>query len=212
MSGAATMSPQDFAATTGVSRETLARLEAYGELLRKWQRRINLVAPDTLPDLWRRHMLDSAQLFPLLPPGPGAVLDLGAGAGFPGLVLAAMGAAPVHLVESDARKAAFLREAARVMGVAVTVHNRRIEDVAPFAVRAVVARALAPLPRLLQLAAPFLAQGGVALFPKGARVDEELTAAHEGWNISLERVPSQTDATGVILRIEGIQRRGSEHS
>ncbi len=207
MSGGA-LTPAAFAAAAGVSRETRHRLEAYAALLARWQRRINLVAADSLPDLWRRHMLDSAQLYPLLPPGEGPVVDLGSGAGFPALVLAAMGAAPVHLVEADARKAAFLREAARVMGVAVTVHNRRIEALAPFAARAVTARALAPLPRLLALAAPFLAAGGVALFPKGARVEEELTAAREEWMMCLERIPSQTDSAGVILRIKGIERRG----
>src|SRR5437588_12718613 len=107
------LSPAEFAAATGVSRETLARLDAYAELLRQWSPRINLVAASTLDDLWRRHVLDSAQLFPLLPPGAHSLIDLGSGAGFPGLVLAILGVPAVELIESDARKCAFLREAAR---------------------------------------------------------------------------------------------------
>jgi 16S rRNA (guanine527-N7)-methyltransferase len=183
----------------------MERLQAYAELLVKWQPRINLVGPDTVPELWRRHFFDSAQLMPLV----GAVrrvVDLGSGAGFPGLVLAVMGASDVHLIESDARKCAFLREAARVAATAVTVHNRRIEQVAPLAADLVTARALAPLPRLLEWAAPHLGEGGRCLFLKGKGSEDELTAAAKDWNIAVERVPSLSDPSGVILHLREVYR------
>jgi 16S rRNA (guanine527-N7)-methyltransferase len=139
------MTPAEFAAETGVSRETLARLEAYAALLLAWNRRVNLVGRGTEEDLWRRHMLDSAQLHPLIPAGARTLVDLGSGAGFPGLVLAILGGPHVHLVESDQRKAVFLREAARVTGAAAMVHAIRIEAAPPLAADIVTARALAPL-------------------------------------------------------------------
>ena len=138
------MGPIEFQAKSGVSRETLERLTIYADLLVKWQAKINLVGPETLADLWSRHMLDSAQLFPLIRPDAKRLVDLGSGAGFPGLVLGVMGAPDVHLVESDARKCAFLREAARLTGTTVTIHNKRIEQVAPLGADVVTARALAP--------------------------------------------------------------------
>lgn len=190
----------------GVSRETLSRLESYAELLRKWQDRINLVSGATLPDLWRRHMLDSGQLFRHLPAGTAVLVDLGSGAGFPGLVLAAMGVPAVHLIESDARKCAFLREAARVMGLSsVTIHNRRIEQVAPFAADVVTSRALAPLSQLLNYAFPFL-QNGEALFLKGRGGEDELTAAAKEWNMAIERLTSLSDPEGLILRLSEVTR------
>lgn len=191
------------------------RLERYAALLEKWNRAINLVARGSLADVWRRHMLDSAQLWPLLPPPQGRprrILDLGSGAGFPGLVLAIMGASDgdveVHLVEADKKKAAFLREAARIVEAPVTLHVQRIESLAPFPVDAVTARACAPLPRLLDYAAPFLRQyqsgepAPVGLFLKGRDVDRELTEAREKWKMETELLPSRTDAAAKILRIQ----------
>jgi 16S rRNA (guanine527-N7)-methyltransferase len=203
----------------------MERLERYAALLEKWNRAINLVARGSLTDPWRRHMLDSAQLWPLLtspqvrapqvraPLGrPRRILDLGSGAGFPGLVLAIMGTAEgdaeVHLVEVDNKKAAFLREAARIAEAPVILHVQRIESLAPFPVDVVTARACAPLPRLLDYAAPFLRkyQPGepppVGLFLKGRDVDRELTEAREKWNIEAELLPSRTDAAAKILRIQ----------
>lgn len=191
---------------TDVSRETLDRLAAYEAVLRKWQPKINLVGPSTLPDLWRRHFLDSAQLFPLLPEGTRVLVDLGSGAGFPGLVLAILGVPEVHLIESDSRKAAFLREAARVAGVAVTVHNKRIEAVAGIAADVVTARALAPLSDLLGWSHPFLGSRGTALFLKGQTLDDELTATTGSWSMHTERFASRTDPTGTIVRMDGIDR------
>ena len=118
-----------------VSRETLAKFDAYAELLEKWQKRINLVSGKTLPELWTRHFLDSAQLYKSLPSGCNTLVDMGSGAGLPGLVMAIMGVPDVHMIESDSRKVAFLREAARGAGAKVTLHNERIEDVAPFPAR-----------------------------------------------------------------------------
>ncbi len=209
------LSAEAFRAAADVSRETLDRLERYAALLEKWNRAINLVARGGLADLWRRHMLDSAQLWTLLPQPQGRpcrILDLGSGAGFPGLVLAIMGAseggAEVHLVEVDAKKAAFLREAARITEAPVTLHIQRIESLAPFPVDAVTARACAPLPRLLDYAAPFLRQQQpgepppVGLFLKGRDVDGELTEARKKWKMQVELVPSRTDAAAKIVRIQ----------
>ncbi len=215
---AAPLTPEAFAAAVPVSRETLARLEAHVEALLKFQKAVNLVGAETLTDPWRRHVLDSAQLFPLLPPAPAGrpqvLLDLGAGAGFPGLVLAALAAGAgralaAHLVEADARKAAFLREAARRMKLAVTVHNRRLESLAPFPADVITARAFAPLARLLARAAPFAGPGQpgpVLLLLKGRGAEEELTAAREGWKMRVERFPSITDPGAVVLRIEDLSR------
>lgn len=195
-----------FQCATGVSRETLERFTAYEVVLRKWQKSINLVGPKTLDDVWGRHFLDSAQLHPLLPEGARVMVDLGSGAGFPGLVLAILGVPEVHLIESDARKAAFLREAARATGVSVTVHNRRIEAVEPFAADAVTARALAPLEDLLSWGHPFLGAAGTAVFLKGQNVEDELTATTKYWKMRVERFDSVTDPTGTILRLSGIAR------
>jgi len=205
------LTPEGFAAATDVSRETLARLEAYAVLLTQWQAAINLVGGDTLTDPWRRHMLDSAQLVPFLPAGAGAITDLGSGAGFPGLVVAIMTGRPVHLVESTGKKAAFLREAIRLTGAPATVHRGRIEHQDPWPGGVVTARALAPLTVLLDYAAPFLeaaGNGAVCLFLKGARAGEELTEASKSWRMTAERFQSATDPTGVILRIGDIARDG----
>ncbi|MCW2235528.1 16S rRNA (guanine(527)-N(7))-methyltransferase RsmG [Azospirillum canadense] len=195
-----------FQAETGVSRETFDRLAAYEATLRRWQPKINLVGPSTLPDAWRRHFLDSAQLFPLIPESARVLVDLGSGAGFPGLVLAIMGVAEVHLVESDARKCAFLREAARASNAKVTVHNKRIEAVTGMEADVVTARALAPLSDLLAWAHPFIGNRGIAVFPKGQNVAEELTDTTKYWKMRTERFDSRTDPTGTILRVSGIDR------
>ena len=200
------MGPTEFQTKSGVSRETLDRLTAYADLLVKWQARINLIGPETLPDLWSRHFLDSAQLFALIPPTARRLVDLGSGAGFPGLVLAVMGAPDVHLVESDSRKCAFLREAARITGATVTVINKRIEQAPPLAADVVTARALAPLVKLLDWAAPHLAAQGQCLFLKGRGVDDELTATAKEWNIAVDRIPSLTDPAGFVLQLREVSR------
>lgn len=198
--------PEDFAAATGVSRETIERLSAYAALLVKWQARINLVSASTLDDLWRRHMLDSAQLLPLLAEGAASLVDLGSGAGFPGLVLAILGIPEVHLIESDQRKCVFLGEAARAAGAKPVIHNKRIEQVEGLSAGAVTARACAPLDQLLTYAQRFLWHDGKALFLKGASAEEELAAAGKNWQMEVERFPSASDPTGCILRIGQVRR------
>lgn len=216
------MTPDEFARAADVSRETLAHLIVYKELLEKWQRRINLVGPATLPDIWNRHFLDSAQLLPLIQAalkgrrGPATLVDLGSGAGFPGLVLAlvARGAGQplaTHLLESDRRKAAFLAEICRATGLAraVTIHAERIEALPPGRLppaEIVTARALAPLQDLLQFAAPLLAPHGIGLFLKGAKAADELTHAAKHWTMRVEHIPSQTDRSGTILRVAALAR------
>jgi len=194
-----------------VSRETAARLDALVERLLRWQPAINLVAPSTLPDLWTRHIADSLQLWPLAPAQAGSWVDLGSGAGFPGLVIAALAAdrrpaLTVSLVESDARKCAFLAEAARAMDVLVDIQHRRIEAEAPRRHAVLTARALAPLDRLCGFAITHLAEGGLALFPKGAGVDAELTAAARSWQYQVSRTPSRTDPGGTVLTVTELRR------
>lgn len=204
--GGPSYGPEAFQKDTDVSRETLERLKAYADLLMVWNKKINLVGPATVPDLWTRHMLDSAQLFPLIPAGTRTLLDLGSGAGFPGLVLAIMGVPGVHLAESDQRKCAFLREAARIAQAPVTVLAKRIEEVSPFPADVVTARALAPLAELLDWSAPFLGENSLCIFPKGQNVEVELTQAYKRWRITVDRRPSRTDPRGTIVCIGEVRR------
>ncbi|MBT3237439.1 MAG: 16S rRNA (guanine(527)-N(7))-methyltransferase RsmG [Rhodospirillaceae bacterium] len=203
----------DFKQLTGVTDETLARLQAYADVLEKWQKKINLVGSKTLPDLWRRHMLDSAQLFAHLPEGPDemVIVDMGSGAGFPGLVLAAMSGVDVsiHLIESDARKCAFLAEAARVMDVTpkTHIHADRIEAVEGLVADVVTARALTALGDLLGYAQPFLKPSTTCLFPKGKTADDELTLAANNWKMSTTEIPSLSDPSGTILKLEAVSAR-----
>ncbi len=196
-----------FAEATGVSRETLRRLEGFAALLTKWQRAINLVSPESLSDLWRRHMLDSAVLHPLIPKTAETLADLGSGAGFPGMVLAIMGGPRVYLIESDSRKCAFLSEAARLFAPGrVTVHRGRIESVPRCRVDVVTARAVAELSKLLAYAQPWLKPDGICLFHKGQQVEDELTVAAQTWTMRVERLPNLADLSGTILRIKGLAR------
>ena len=191
-----------------VSRETLELLKIYADLLAKWQKRINLVAPSTLPDLWRRHMLDSAQLSHYIPDQPGPLLDLGSGAGFPGLVLALLGRPNIHLVERNAEKCVFLGEVARLTETSVTIHHCSIENLQKenFA-RFITARAVAPLPKLLDLAAPLLAKKGECFFLKGKKARQELTESRKKWKMTVKTYPSLTDPSGTLLKIGGLGRR-----
>jgi 16S rRNA (guanine527-N7)-methyltransferase len=200
------LSAQGFAEIFPVSRETLSRLEAYAALLTQWSARINLVGRDTLGDLWRRHILDSAQLWQFAPEPARSVIDLGSGAGFPGLVLAILGVPGVELVEADSRKAAFLREAARVAEAEATIRPCRISAVPAHPVDVVTARALAPLDRLLDLARPFVGPDTVCLFPKGERAAEELTLARKRWTMAASLHQSIADPRGVVLRLHQVVR------
>jgi 16S rRNA (guanine527-N7)-methyltransferase len=191
---------EDFARETNVSRETLARLKAYADLLVDWNARHNLVARGTLPDLWRRHFWDSAQLAPLIPDSARSLADLGSGAGFPGLVLAAMRPdLAVTLHEATTKKCDFLKAAAERMGLTVAIRNARIEDLPPTPHDVVTARALAPLPLLLSYAQRLTGPSGVCLFLKGQNLGSELTEAHKSWKMETSQIPSLTDPSGAIL-------------
>lgn len=204
--------PESFQQAFAVSRETADRLTKYEALLRQWQKAVNLVAPGTIPDIWHRHFADSAQLARLVPDAAESLVDLGSGAGFPGLVLAIMlterGRMRIKLVESDTRKAAFLREAARQTGVPVDILATRIENAETQRkvgqVDVVTVRALAPLSRLLELAAPYFAPRSVGLFLKGRDIHGEIGEARVGWRFDVELVESMTDRHGQIAVVRNV--------
>jgi 16S rRNA (guanine527-N7)-methyltransferase len=194
-----------------VSHETVVRLDQFVDLFLRWQRAVQMVAASTLPKLWTRHIADSLQIVDLAPDAR-VWVDLGSGGGFPGLVvaiaIAERAGALVHLVESDTRKAAFLREAARITRAPAKVHAERIESAAKHIVPdAVIARALAPLPRIIELSAPFFAAGATGIFLKGQDVDNELTEAAKSWKIQSRLLPSRTDPRGKILVIQHAAQR-----
>lgn len=194
-----------------VSCETLERLHTLEALTRKWTARINLVSRNSSDDIWNRHIVDSAQIFDLAPPSTSSWLDLGSGAGYPGLVIAivALERNPglrVTLVESDLRKSAFLNTAIRELSLEARVLTARAEALAPQAADVVSARAMAPLSRLLGYAKRHLRDGGMAIFPKGATWQRELNDALETWRFSVQKHPSTTDPDSVILTIGDIAR------
>ena len=195
-----------------VSRETENRLDRFVDVLLLWQSKLNLIAPSTLPELWTRHIADSLQLLPLAPAARTWV-DFGSGGGFPGLVIACALAdtsgVAVHLIESNGKKAAFLREAARATGAPAVVHQERAENFAESCaepVNVVTARALAPLKTLCDQAFPLVARGAIALFPKGQDVDAELTDAAKYWRVEATKVPSKTSPEGSIVVIRSLKR------
>ena len=200
--------PSEFRNETHVSRETLERLTAYVNLLVEWNERVNLVAPSTIPEAWRRHMLDSAQLAPLIPPEAKTIIDLGSGAGFPGLVLAIMlvgrPGLTVHLVESIQKKCRFLEAVIAATGAPAQVHPVRVEDLKGLKADVVTARAVAPLNRLLPLAHPFFGPGTIGLFLKGRSLNDELTLATKSWTLTATPIPSRSDPSGFVLRVTGL--------
>lgn len=220
------MTPEEFRLKTDVSRETLSSLQRYCDLIMAWQSKMNLVAPSTIDDIWFRHFFDSAQLAKYIQPDLGdhsvghgcddvrteICVDIGSGAGFPGLILALLGVRPLHLVESNKRKAIFLNEAARVLGLNrddCVVHSVRAQSVSTTLVgtaAVVTARALTRLTDLLGLAAPLLAPGGVCVFPKGRLWRGELAEAESDWKMSVEIFDSETDADARILRISELSK------
>ena len=201
-----TASHEHLLAPYNVSRESFAKLQVYVDLLLAWQSRINLIGPSTLDSIWTRHILDSVQLLPLLPGKTPIIAELGSGAGFPGLVIALTGGLQAHLYESNGKKAAFLREAIRKTGAHAQVHNVRLETLAGATnvplVQCVLARALAPLPLLLDYAEPFLRTGSTGLFHKGQDVDLELTEATKYWRLTFSKHQSVCDSRGVILEVK----------
>lgn len=195
----------------GVSRETFARLEAFAALVRRWTPVVNLISRPSVADLWDRHMVDSAQLFAFCPPEARHWADLGSGGGFPGLVIAILAqehrpGLRVTLVESDQRKATFLRQAAQALGLEVQVQSARIESLPPMGADVISARALAPLADLLTLAEPHLRPDGVLILPKGARHAEEIEAARQTWTFDVETHPSLSQPDSAILIIRKYAR------
>jgi len=202
------MSPEDFglaefAAATGVSRETVAQLEIYAELLAASPH--NLVSDASLKEVWHRHFYDSAQLEPLIPPDARTLADLGSGAGFPGLVLAILRPAlKVSLFEATTKKAAFLRNVAERLNLTVEVRNERLETAVRRRFDVVTARALAPLPELLAYTQKFLGPRSICLFLKGQSHAAELTEAHQAWKMTVRSYPSKTHPLGVVLEIRDL--------
>ncbi len=194
-----------------VSRETLDSLHSYEKLVQRWTPAINLVSKATLATFWTRHIVDSAQVFAFCPPDAGHWADFGSGAGLPGLVVAILAKdlrpeLRITLVESDLRKATFLRQAAQTLGLKVVVLSQRIEAVAALNADVVSARALAPLSDLMQFCALHLALGGVAIFPKGARYENEIAEARKAWSFDVTPQPSMSDSEAAILVIRNIHR------
>lgn len=194
-----------------VSRETFERLHHFSELLAKWTKKINLISRDSQSDIWERHILDSAQLFPLIQGDSRHYLDIGSGGGLPGIVLAVlflekMPDAQITLVESDQRKCAFLRTACRELGIDATIKTSRIEAIPPQNAHLLTARALAPLNDLLALLTPHLSENGIALLPKGRNNAEELEIARRHWHFNVTAHQSVTSPEARILEIKDITR------
>lgn len=192
-----------------VSRETLERLDRFLALVEKWNPAINLVAPGSLGDAWDRHVLDSAQLL-LDAPQAKHWVDFGSGGGFPGIVIAVLAQAErpemrVTLVESDRRKSTFLSQAARELGLKLTVLTERAEAIPPLGADIISARALAALPALCELANRHMASSGTAIFPKGAQAQSELTDARKTWHFDATLTPSHTDPLGVIIKMTNLR-------
>ena len=212
--------PDDFIRQFNVSRETCAQLETYVELLRKWQKVVNLVASSTLDDIWHRHIGDSAQIVDIVNISDSLDkklnwLDIGSGGGFPGLVVAIMMANKTdmhfHLVESNGRKCAFLADVARQLNLSVVIHNCRIEELSSNASLAKVdfisARALASLDHLLALIEPFVHPQLVAYFLKGRDIKSELLQAGKNWEFELRQIPSRSSIDGCLLEVSSLQKK-----
>ncbi len=202
--------PEQLAADLDVPRGTIEALARYLALLRDWQQKLNLVGPATLPDAWRRHILDSAQLWRLVEaPDTKVWMDMGAGAGFPGLVMAIMGARHVHLVESIAKKCRFLEAVVEALGLAerVTVHNARLEALPRFKVDILTARALAKVTQLFDWGHPFAASSSRWILPKGQDVEAELAEASAAWRFQHQLHASLSDPRGRIIEAWDVQRK-----
>lgn len=199
--------PEEFAKLANVSRETLGHLKIYVGVLREWNAQHNLVSAGSLADVWRRHIWDCAQLARYVPPEAKTLADMGAGAGFPGLVLAEMlrGKVQVTLFEATAKKARFLEAAAAAMQLSVTVKNLRIEDAPAQKFDVITARAMAPLPKLLRYAQKFVGNGSICLFPKGQNVESELTEVRKHWKLKVRKHPSLSDPSGTVLEVRELQ-------
>ena len=198
-----------FTTQLNVSRETLDIFSVYAETLAKWQSKINLISRKTIDNVWRRHFLDCAQLYNLLPSGTKNILDIGSGAGFPGLVLAVMGVKNVTLVEADSKKCLFLSEVVRRTGRHANIVNCRIEEFDGGHFDVITARALAPMDKLLSYINPHFGPRTKGIFLKGEHVDRELTKVKKQWKLEYKTIPSITSDGGSVIIVEKISS-GSE--
>ncbi len=205
------MSPEDFLKETDVPQELLDDLKTYINLLEKWQEKINLVSSSTMSDVWSRHVLDSYQIYNLIPKSATVLADLGSGAGFPGLILALcskhLGGPKVHLVEADSRKCAFLSEVNSQTDARADIHTRRIESLMDLQADVVTARALAPLKKLIKLAVRLENGTTTYIFPKGEKASQELTEAAKEWTMSVTKTASRTHPAATILTLKGVSKR-----
>lgn len=201
---------------TPVSRETFEKFQLYVSLLQKWQKKINLVASATLPDVWERHMIDSLQIQPIIESflrsklsenTVPTLLDFGSGAGFPGMILAMTGKYDVHLMESDTRKTAFLREVARQTQTKLTCHNKRIEQIDPFPADIITARGFAALGKILHFGQRFYHPETGYILLKGEKAATEIAEAEMNWTLSHISTPSMSDPRGVVLTVEKVMQK-----
>lgn len=198
----------EFVTVFPVSRETEARLAHYEALLLERNQTLSLIAPSTAETIWTRHFLDSAQLAALIPEPDRPIVDIGTGAGFPGLVLAIIGLPDVHLVENNMQKVAFLRRVVDELALPVTIHAMKSEAVRRFDVGTVTARALKPLDQLIAFSRRFAGANTTCIFPKGRRAEEEMAVAARKWHMKAERFPSVTDSESTIFRLSNITEVG----
>ena len=201
------MTAEEFGERCGVPRETMDQLNCYSDLLVKWQNSINLVSKKTLEDVWRRHFYDSAQLIDHIEKGNTAlnILDVGSGAGFPGLVLSIMGAGKVHLVESNGKKCAFMKQVIQKTGIDAIVHNKRVEKMEACSIDFITSRACADLEKLLSLAANLITPKTECLFLKGEKAEEEIRRASKKWDFKVKKVTSKSEESGMILKLSEIR-------
>ena len=210
---------QNFAEHSNVPHGTFSDFTRWYGLLRKWNARINLVAPKEVDQFWHRHAYDSWQLTTHLPQNWNRLVDLGSGGGFPGLAFGIFAkqktaktpsqnpGQQVHLVESVGKKTSFLKTVTRELGLPVTVHTDRVENLPPLKADVLTARAFAPLPRLFTFAQPHLTESAVLLLPKGESADKEIESAREGWHFDVESFKSETDSAAAILRITDLRAK-----
>jgi 16S rRNA (guanine527-N7)-methyltransferase len=194
----------EFAEAMNASREALAKLDRYAELLGEWNQKFNLVAESTLPHIWQRHFLDSAQFLKNASREASSLADLGSGAGFPGLVLSIMGVPNVHLIESTGKKAKFLQAVIDDLKLDAKVLQTRIENIRETKFDIITARALKPLPELLKLAKPLMKKESICIFLKGQQLDVELTESSKYWKFEYETFPSLSDRSGRVLKITSL--------
>ncbi|MCI5048884.1 MAG: 16S rRNA (guanine(527)-N(7))-methyltransferase RsmG [Rickettsiales bacterium] len=199
------MDYQTFSDHLHVSRETYDQLNQYVDLLMKWQSKINLISPTTVSDIWNRHILDCAQLYPLIDSHQ-TILDIGSGAGLPGLILSIMGAEDIHLVESDQRKAIFLKECKNTLGLNCAILDKRAENVSLTA-HTITSRACASLSKLFALAAHNIEEGTICVFPKGENYAREIEEAKQDWEFAYQTRPSITHPASVVIIASDIRKR-----